>query len=108
MKTASPMLTSARAGAKAAAASLAIQSNDEPAAIALSRLTTDWQPLAAIKLSAESGIRGFGELVLAGKAQARFDRNGKPGHRVFYRLMPEGGASLTPRAQRRHARKAAA
>ncbi len=102
------MLSSARAGAKAAAASFATQSNAEPAEQALARLTADWQPLSKIKLHCNAGAKGFAELVWAGKAQARYDRSGRAGERIFYRLMPESGAALTPRAQRRHARKAAA
>lgn len=102
------MLTNARAAAKAAVASLATQSSASHAQEALARLSDEWQPLSKVRLSPESGVMGFAELVAAGKAQVRFDRTGKPGQRIFYRLMPEGGASLTPRAQRRHARKATA
>lgn len=108
MKTASPMLSNARAAAKTAVAFLATQSNATHAQEALSRLTDEWKPLCRLRLTPESGVAGFAELVAAGLAQVRFDRTGKPGQRIFYRRMPEGGAALTPRAQRRHSRKAAA
>lgn len=102
------MLSNARAAAKVAVAELAAQSNAEHAQAALARLTEEWQPLSKVRLSPEAGTMGLSELVAAGLAQVRFDRTGKPGQRIFYRRMPEGGAALTPRAQRRHARKAAA
>jgi len=102
--TASPALLRARA----IGAAIASASNAEPAQQALARLTNDWQPLSKIKLHCNAGAKGFAELVWAGKAQARYDRQGRAGERIFYRLMPEGGAMLTQRAQRRHARKAAA
>jgi hypothetical protein len=78
-----------------------------PAEAAKAKLTPNWQPLSKLKLSPTSGIEGFRELVEAGVADVQFDRKAKAGERIQYRLRITGSEGLSPRCQRRRAKKAA-